>query len=97
MAQLHALLSQEPFDAAAVDGLFEALRSAGWPRRAVHALICQALAGAGWDAYSGAAQNHLDGVYTGVIGWCAESCILRCADDPLDMPLGQWVLEERWQ
>ena len=96
LAQLHASLLQEPFDAAAVEALFEALRFAGWPRRAVHALICQALAG-GWDGYSEAAQNHLDGVYTGVIGWCAESCILRCADDPLDMPLRQWVLENGWQ
>ena len=96
-AQLHASLSQDPFDAAAVEALLEALRFAGWPRRAVRALICQGLAGEEWDAYSEAAQNHLDGVYTGVIGWCAAPCILRCADDPLDMPLRQWVLEEPWQ
>ena len=97
LAQLHAMLAQEPFDAAAVDGLFKALRFAGWPRRAVHALICQALAGAGWDTYSETAQSHLDGVYTGVIGWCGAPSILRCADDPLDMPLRQWVLENGWQ
>ena len=96
LAQMHALLAQEPFDAVAVDGLFEAMRFAGWPRRAVHALICQALAD-GWDGYSETAQNHLDGVHTGVIGWCDAPCILRCADDPLDMPLRQWVLENGWQ